>query len=113
MQTGTLERARAQELGMQQRACACTKGKQQPLDGVVARGVSADAQRRDGVAGRARGALDDCDGDRGGDGEEQAAEALVAQRRAAAARSAAAAPKALRGAGGGALWLATVGIWVE
>ena len=60
-------------------ACADAKGEaeQQPLDGVVARVGGADVQRRDGVPHCARGALDERDGERGGDGEEQAAEALM------------------------------------
>ena len=84
----TSERARAQELGVQQRAGAEREGKQQPLDGVVALrkgSKGADVQGRDGEPGRARGALDEGDGERGGDGEEQAAEALVARTEAGGA----------------------------
>ena len=68
-------------------ACADAKGEaeQQPLDGVVARVGSADVQRRHGVPRCARGALDERDGERGGDGEEQAAEALVARPEAGGA----------------------------
>ena len=64
---------------MQQRAGAEREGEQQPLNGVVTGRVRANAQGRDGVPGRARGALDEGDGERGGDGEEQADEALVAR----------------------------------
>ena len=97
-------------------ACADAKGEaeQQPLDGVVARVGSADVQRRHGVPRCARGALDERDGERGGDGEEQAAElSWSAQRRAAQSRSARSAPSAPRGASGAAAWLWLAGIWLK
>ena len=68
------------ELGVQQRAEAEREAEQQPLDGVVALISRSDAQWGDGVPGRARGALDEGDGERGGNREVQATEALVARQ---------------------------------
>ena len=61
---------------MQQRAGAKREAEQQPLDGVVA--AAGAGAHSDGVPGRARGALDERNGERDRDGEEQAAQALVA-----------------------------------
>ena len=104
---------------MQQRAGAEREG-EQPLDYVVAwrlgsKGARADAQGRDSVPGRARGALDEGEG--GGDGEEQAAKALVtrpeagggvAERGGSMERAFGA--RGGGGAGGGAQWLVGVAI---
>ena len=61
---------------VQQRAVAEREAEQQPLDSdcVVTGGAWIQAADSDGVPGRARGALDELDGERGRDGEEQAAQ---------------------------------------
>ena len=95
--THTLERARAEELRVQQHDEAEREAEQQPLDGVVA--AAAVRQR---VPSRARGALDEGDGERGATAKSrQPRLSWRARRRAAWSR---------RAASGAVVWLWLAGI---